>query len=75
MLTKPEIQLPDCNCQIAGFYLGVPAKLHGFPFMLLTRTLLGTLLVSSGAGALNQYIERSFDAQMRRHRTTAPGRR
>src|ERR1700678_3941699 len=31
-------------------------------------TLFGTLLVASGTGALNQYIERDFDAQMRRTR-------
>jgi protoheme IX farnesyltransferase len=37
-----------------------------FPFSLLTFTLVGTLLVASGTGTLNQYIERRFDAQMRR---------
>jgi heme O synthase-like polyprenyltransferase len=34
--------------------------------LLLVHTLLGTLLVASGTGTLNQYIERRFDAQMRR---------
>jgi heme o synthase len=37
-----------------------------FPFSLLACTLVGTLLVASGTGTLNQYIERRFDAQMRR---------
>jgi protoheme IX farnesyltransferase len=32
----------------------------------LFNTLLGTLVVASGTGTLNQYIERKFDAQMRR---------
>jgi len=75
-LTKPEINFLIAIATFAGFYLGVPTQLHGFPFMLLTRTLLGTLLVSSGAGALNQYIERRFDAQMRRtaRRPLAAGR-
>jgi len=75
-LTKPEINFLIAIATFAGFYLGVPTKLHGFPFMLLTRTLVGTLLVSSGAGALNQYIERRFDAQMRRtaRRPLAAGR-
>jgi protoheme IX farnesyltransferase len=75
-LTKPEINFLIAIATFAGFYLGVPTKLHGFPFMLLTRALLGTLLVSSGAGALNQYIERRFDAQMRRtaRRPLAAGR-
>jgi len=38
--------------------------------------VLGTLLVASGTGALNQYIERYFDAQMRRtaRRPLAAGR-
>jgi heme o synthase len=67
-LTKPEINLLIAIATFAGFYLGLPRQLHGFPYMLLMQTLLGTLLVSSGAGALNQYIERRFDAQMRRTR-------
>src|SRR6202451_2442150 len=65
-LTKPEINFLIAIATFAGFYLGLPTKLHAFPFMLLIHTLLGTLLVSSGASALNQYVERQFDAQMRR---------
>jgi len=43
---------------------------------MLLHTLLGTVLVASGAGALNQVIERNFDAQMRRtaRRPIADGR-
>jgi len=42
----------------------------------MIHTLLGTLLVASGTGTLNQYIERHFDAQMRRtvRRPLAAGR-
>jgi heme o synthase len=42
----------------------------------LFNTLFGTLLVASGTGTLNQYIEREFDAQMRRtaRRPAAAGR-
>ena len=65
-LTKPEINFLIAIATFAGFYLGWPAQLHGFPFLLLIHTQLGTLLVASGAGALNQYLERRFDAQMRR---------
>jgi protoheme IX farnesyltransferase len=65
-LTKPEINFLIAIVTFAGFYLGLPAENHGFPFLLLTNTLLGTLLVSSGASALNQFIERRFDARMRR---------
>jgi protoheme IX farnesyltransferase len=65
-LTKPEINFLILIVTFAGFYLGLPAELHRFPFLLLIQTLLGTLLVSSGASALNQFIERRFDARMRR---------
>jgi protoheme IX farnesyltransferase len=67
-LTKPEINFLIAIATFAGFYLSLSQHLDGFPVMLLMHTLLGTLLVSSGAGALNQYIERRFDAQMRRTR-------
>jgi protoheme IX farnesyltransferase len=67
-LTKPEINCLIAIATAAGFYLGCPVRLHGFPFMLLIHTLLGTLFVASGAGTLNQYVERRFDAQMRRTR-------
>jgi heme o synthase len=65
-LTKPEINFLIAIVTFAGFYLGLPAEPHRFPFLLLTNTLLGTLLVSSGASALNQFIERRFDVRMRR---------
>jgi heme o synthase len=67
-LTKPEINFLIAIATFAGFYLGLPAEFHRFPFMLLINTLIGTLLVSSGASTLNQYVERQFDAQMRRTR-------
>src|SRR3979411_2259734 len=65
-LTKPEINFLIAIATFAGFYLGCPAQLQGFPFVLLIQTLLGTLLVASGASTLNQYMERRFDARMRR---------
>jgi protoheme IX farnesyltransferase len=42
----------------------------------LFNTLCGTLLVASGTGTLNQYLEHHFDAQMRRtrRRPVAAGR-
>jgi heme o synthase len=46
-----------------GFYLG----LHGaMDWALLLNTLAGTALVAAGASALNQWLERDFDAKMRR---------
>jgi protoheme IX farnesyltransferase len=65
VLTKPEINFLIAIVTFAGFYLGLPAERHGFPLRLM-HTLLGTVLVSSGASALNQLIERRFDARMRR---------
>jgi protoheme IX farnesyltransferase len=65
-LTKPEINFLIAVVTFAGFCLGSPAGRHGFPFLLSINTLLGTLLVSSGASVLNQFIERRFDARMRR---------
>ncbi len=75
-LTKPEVNFLIVMTTFAGFWLALPRESHHFPFMLLTHTLLGTLLVASGAGTLNQYIERRFDVQMRRtaRRPVASGR-
>jgi heme o synthase len=75
-LTKPEVNFLILISTGAAFYLGCPAQLHQFPLGLFAHTLLGTLLVASGAGALNQFVERRFDAQMRRtsHRPIPAGR-
>ena len=75
-LTKPDVNFMILTTTFAGFYLGCAARLTDFPFLRLIHTLLGTLLVASGTGTLNQYIERRFDAQMRRtaRRPIAGGR-
>jgi protoheme IX farnesyltransferase len=65
-LTKPEVNVLIVITTLAGFYLGYPAQSHHVPFVLLAHTLFGTLLVASGAGTLNQFVERHFDAEMRR---------
>jgi len=66
VLTKPEVNLLIAITTLAGFSLALPNHAHPFPYLLLANTLLGTLLVAGGTGTLNQYIERGFDAQMRR---------
>jgi protoheme IX farnesyltransferase len=74
-LTKPEVNFLILITTFVGFYL--PSARDGrFSFAALFNTLLGTLLVASGTGTLNQYIERRFDAQMRRtaRRPAAAGR-
>ena len=75
-LTKPEVNFLIIIAAGAGFYLGCPSNLPAFPFDRLLNTLFGTLLVASGTGALNQYLEYRFDARMRRtcKRPVASGR-
>lgn len=75
-LTKPEVNLLILVTTGAGFCLALPSPVQHFPVLLLINTLLGTLLVASGTGTLNQFVERTFDAQMRRtaRRPVAAGR-
>jgi protoheme IX farnesyltransferase len=75
-LTKPEVNFLILIATFTGFYLGYPGNLHTFPLQRLIDTLLGTLLVASGTGTLNQYLEYRFDARMRRtqRRPVASGR-
>jgi heme o synthase len=75
-LTKPEINFLIGLATAAAFVVGKGEPLARFPWVLLVHTLLGTVLVASGAGTLNQVIERKFDAQMRRtsRRPIAAGR-
>src|SRR3984893_3711252 len=65
-LTKPEVNFLIAITAAAGFWMGVPASFAHFPWTSLFHTLVGTVLVASGAAALNQLIELRFDAQMRR---------
>ena len=75
-LTKPEVNFLIVMATAAGFYLGSPEHLDAASLMALLHTVVGTLLTASGAATLNQYIERRFDAQMRRtaRRPLASGR-
>jgi protoheme IX farnesyltransferase len=75
-LTKPEVNFLILITTFAGFYLAPAIATGGLRAFLIIHTLLGTLLVASGAGTLNQFLERSFDAQMRRtaRRPLASGR-
>src|SRR6266481_1840646 len=75
-LTKPEVNFLILITTGVGFYLGCGNEARPFSFISLFNTLFGTLLVASGTGTLNQYIERKFDAQMRRtaRRPAAAGR-
>jgi protoheme IX farnesyltransferase len=75
-LTKPEVNFLILITTGVGFYLACGNEARPLSVTVLLNTLLGTLLVASGTGTLNQYIERQFDAQMRRtaRRPAAAGR-
>ena len=75
-LTKPEVNFLILITTFVGFYEGSVTVGRPFSWAGAFNALLGTLLVASGTGTLNQYIERKFDAQMRRtaRRPAAAGR-
>jgi heme o synthase len=75
-LTKPEVNFLILITTFAGFYLAPATGPGGFQILPVIYTLLGTLLVAGGTGTLNQFLERSFDAEMRRtaRRPVASGR-
>ena len=62
-LTKPGITRLVLVTTAAAFYL---ASRGAFDFLLLIHTLIGTGLAASGTNALNQWVEREADKQMRR---------
>jgi protoheme IX farnesyltransferase len=62
-LMKPELTFLSVLSAVCGFYLGIQG---GFNIWLFVHTVMGTGLLGGGLGALNQYIEREYDAMMRR---------
>ncbi|HEX7087262.1 MAG TPA: heme o synthase [Vicinamibacterales bacterium] len=62
-LTKPRVNLLVLVTTVIGFHLGNQGDAD---LALLFNTVVGTLLVASGAGAFNQVFERDVDAKMRR---------
>src|SRR5205809_3560672 len=48
---------------LVGFYIGSPGQVD---YLRMLHTILGTALLASGASALNQLLEREYDAKMRR---------
>lgn len=65
-LTKPRVVTMILVTALAGFYMGSGAE---FDFARALKVLCGTALAAGGTLALNQYLERDFDAKM--HRTRA----
>jgi protoheme IX farnesyltransferase len=64
-LTKPEINLLIAITVSLSFCLA-SRSVWDIPLLRLFQAVLGTILVCSGAAALNQFMERRFDGLMRR---------
>jgi protoheme IX farnesyltransferase len=65
VLTKPEINFLIAITVLISFLLARQGS-HPASVLPVFNAILGTVLVSSGAAALNQLIERRFDRRMRR---------
>jgi protoheme IX farnesyltransferase len=65
-LTKPRLVLMVLVTVAVGFLLGARGSGRETTLGALGATLAGSALVAGGAGALNQWLERSRDARMRR---------
>lgn len=62
-LLKPELTGLSVLTALCGFYLGSRGSIDLWHFFLIA---LGVTMVGGGAGALNQLIERRYDAEMKR---------
>lgn len=62
-LVKARLTLLVLLTTCVGFYLGERGAVDG---LRMFHALLGTALVAAGAAALNQLLERDYDAKMRR---------
>ena len=62
-LTKARLTTLVLLTTLVGFYVGWRGPMN---FALMFNLLAGTALVASGASALNQLLEREYDAKMRR---------
>lgn len=62
-LVKARLTLLVLLTTLVGFYMGWTGTMN---YLLMFHALLGTALVASGAAALNQFLEREYDARMRR---------
>ena len=65
-LMKPELTSLSVLTAICSFYLAHLGAWIAADIWLLANLALGTTLVGGGAGALNQYLERNYDAKMKR---------
>lgn len=72
-LTKPELTFLSVVTAVAG---AIVAPAESISIVTVLHVIAGTGLVGAGAGALNQFKEREYDAMMRRteHRPLPSGR-
>ena len=64
-LVKARLTFLVLLTTLVGFYLGWRGPVD---YLLMMHAVFGTALVASGAAALNQLLEREYDARMRRTR-------
>jgi len=63
LLMKPELTLLSVLTAVGSAFIA----LHGSrQYFLLVHTFIGTILIGGAAGVLNQYLERRYDAMMKR---------
>jgi heme o synthase len=62
-LTKPDVSFLVLITTAAGYYMGARGPLE---WVRLVQTVFATMLIAAGTAALNHYIERESDRQMRR---------
>ena len=63
-LVKARLTMLVLLTTLVGFYMGF--NRGPMDYLLMFHALFGTALVASGAAALNQFLEREYDARMRR---------
>ena len=62
-LTKPDVSFLVVLTTAAGYYMGARGPMD---WLHMAHTVFGTALIAAGTSALNHYVERDSDAQMRR---------
>src|SRR6185369_7187932 len=62
-LFKARLTLLVLITAMVGFYIASPSPVN---HLLMVHAVLGTALVAAGGAALNQLLERDYDAKMRR---------
>ena len=65
-LLKPSLTFMSTLTGVGGFVLAVPGGWNSLIVLRLLVMTLGTLAIGGGAVAINQYIERTTDSQMKR---------